>query len=251
MARLAGMKAVVTGGSSGIGRAIVQAFAREGATVTLTYRTAASAAQQVADQIRADGGAAHLLHADLGTVEACDRLVADAQQQLGQIDVWVNNAGADILTTEAATWDWAHKLDLLYTVDLRGSMACSYAVSKLMQQQSAGGHIINMSWDHVTVGMAGENPELFSAIKGGVRSFSKSLSRALAPKVRVNVLAPGWIETSFGAQTHRPFYEQVKASTPLQRWGNPDDVAAAAVYLASPESAFLTGQTINVNGGIV
>ena len=251
MARLTGMNAVVTGGSSGIGRAIALAFAREGATVALTYRAAAQSAQQVVDQIQSAGETAYLLQADLETVEACNLLVAETQRLLGHIDVWVNNAGADILTTEAATWDWARKLDLLYTVDLRGTIACSYGVAEVMQTQSGGGQIINMSWDHVTIGMAGQNPELFSAIKGGVAAFSKSLSRARAPKVRVNVLAPGWIETSFGAQADRAFYQHVKESTPLQRWGTPEDVAAAAVYLASPAAAFLTGQTINVNGGIV
>lgn len=242
---------MVTGGSSGIGRAIAEAFAREGANVMITYRASTDAAEQVVEGIRAGRGEAAAIRADLATVEACDELVAQAYQKLGRIDVWVNNAGADILTTDAATWDWSRKLDLLVAVDLKGTMACCYALANLMQQQPAGGHLINMSWDHVATGMAGENPELFSAVKGGVLSFSKSLARSLAPKVRVNVLAPGWIETSFGAQAHREFYQQVKTSTPMQRWGRPEDVAAAAVYLASAESAFMTGQTLNVNGGIV
>jgi len=251
MARLADLSVVVTGGSSGIGRAIAEAYAREGARVLLTYRTSAGAALAVVDGICAVGGLAQALQADLATGDACEELVAQAYQHLGQIDVWVNNAGADILTTEAANWDWSRKLDLLLAVDLKGTMHCCYAVAKRMQQQPQGGQIINMSWDHVDVGMAGENPELFSAVKGGVQSFSKSLARAQAPKVRVNVLAPGWIETSFGAQANRDFYQQVQASTPLQRWGRPEDVAAAAVFLASPEAHFLTGQTIKINGGVV
>ena len=251
MTRLAGLNTVVTGGSSGIGQAIALAFAREGATVLFTYRSAADAAQQVLTEICALDGHAYALQAELGTVEACNALVSQAQQRLGRLDVWVNNAGADILTTEAADWDWSRKLNLLLAVDLRGTLACCYAADKIMQQQPLGGHLINMSWDHVTVGMAGENPELFSAVKGGVLSFSKSLARSVAPKVRVNVLAPGWIETRFGAQANREFYQQVQANTPLQRWGTPEDVAAAAVYLASPAAKFLTGQTINVNGGIV
>jgi 3-oxoacyl-[acyl-carrier protein] reductase len=106
-----------------------------------------------------------------------------------------------------------------------------------------------MSWDHVTCGMAGANPELFSAVKGGVLAYSKSLARALAPSVRVNVLCPGWIETAFAQQADADFRRSVAESTPLRRWGTPADVAAAALYLASPAAAFITGQAINVNGG--
>jgi 3-oxoacyl-[acyl-carrier protein] reductase len=120
-----------------------------------------------------------------------------------------------------------------------------------MQAQPEGGVLINMSWDHVLAGMAGENPQVFAAIKGGVLAFSKSLARALAPAVRVNVLAPGWIETAFGASADAGFRDKVAQVTPLGRWGRPEDAAAAAVYLASPEAAFVTGQTLLVNGGVV
>jgi len=249
--RLHGLHTVVTGGSSGIGRAIVEAFAREGAVVLFTYRAARDAARKVAESVRAAGGVIHVVQADLGQRAACEQLVETAYRLLRRIDVWVNNAGADILTTEAATWDWEQKLDLLYAVDLKGTMACSYAVARIMQTQPEGGVIINMSWDHALTGMPGENPELFSAIKGGVMSFSKSLARALAPKVRVNILAPGWIETRFGATVNRSFYRRVAEQIPLQRWGRPEDVASVAVFLASPESAYLTGQVICINGGQV
>ena len=117
--------------------------------------------------------------------------------------MWVNNAGADVLTGDAADWDWERKLDLLLAVDLKGTIACSYAAGAVMREQAGGGAIVNMSWDHVTSGMAGANPELFSAVKGGVLAYSKSLARALAPSVRVNVLCPGWIETAFGAGGRR------------------------------------------------
>ncbi len=251
MSRLNGVQAVVTGGSSGIGRAIVEAFAREGAAVLFTYRAAAEAAQAVAAGIAERGGQAHVVQADLGTVAACNQLAAEAHARLGRVDVWVNNAGADVLTTEAAAWDWERKLDLLLQVDLKGTIACCYAAAPFMQAQPTGGQFINMAWDHVLTGMAGENPQLFSAVKGGVLAFSKSLARTLAPAVRVNVLAPGWIETQFGATAENDFYRQVAQSTPMQRWGQPEDVAAAAVYLASPEAAFMTGQTLLINGGIV
>jgi 3-oxoacyl-[acyl-carrier protein] reductase len=243
--------AVVTGASSGIGRAIAEAYAAEGAVVLLTHRATPVRAREVADAIAARGGRALVRQADLATRDACERLVAEAREQLGRLDVWVNNAGADVLTGEAAAWEWERKLDTLLAVDLKGTIACSYTAGEVMRRQERGGTIVNMSWDHVATGMAGENPQLFAAVKGGVLAFSKSLARALAPDVRVNVLCPGWIETGFGEQVDREFHRSVAHDTPLGRWGRPQDVANAALYLASPEAAFVTGQAINVNGGVV
>jgi 3-oxoacyl-[acyl-carrier protein] reductase len=213
--------------------------------VLLTYRASAERAREVADAI-----GARVRQADLGTRDACERLVAEAREELGRIDVWVNNAGADVVTGEAAEWEWERKLDLLLAVDLKGTIACSYAIGEVMRDQGSGA-IVNMSWDHVATGMAGENPQLFSAVKGGVLAFSKSLACALAPEVRVNVLCPGWIETAFGEQADSEFRRSVADSTPLGRWGRPQDVAGAALYLGSPEASFVTGQAINVNGGVV
>jgi 3-oxoacyl-[acyl-carrier protein] reductase len=241
----------VTGASSGIGRAIAEAYAAEGAVVLLTHRASPERAREVADTIAARGGRALVRQADLATRDACERLVAEAREELGRIDVWVNNAGADVLTGEAAAWKWERKLDVLLAVDLKGTIACSYAIAEVMRGQERGGAIVNMSWDHVTTGMAGDGPQLFTAVKGGVLAFSKSLARALAPDVRVNVLCPGWIETSFGEQADPEFRRSVAQDTPLGRWGRPQDVANAALYLASPEAAFVTGQAINVNGGVV
>jgi 3-oxoacyl-[acyl-carrier protein] reductase len=241
----------VTGASSGIGRAIAETYAAEGAVVLLTHRDSPERAREVSDAIAARGGRTLVRQADLATRDGCERLVAEARDELGRVDVWVNNAGADVLTGEAAGWEWERKLDVLLAVDLKGTIACSYAIGEVMQRQERGGTVVNMSWDHVTTGMAGDDPQLFAAVKGGVLAFSKSLARALAPDVRVNVLCPGWIETSFGEQADRDFYRSVAQDTPLGRWGRPQDVADAALYLASPEAAFVTGQAINVNGGVV
>jgi 3-oxoacyl-[acyl-carrier protein] reductase len=241
----------VTGASSGIGRAIAETYAAEGAMVLLTHRGSPERAREVADAIAARGGRAHVRQADLATREACERLVAAAREELGGLDVWVNNAGADVLTGEAAAWEWERKLDVLLAVDLKGTIACSYAAGEVMGRQERGGTIVNMSWDHVVSGMAGDDPQLFSAVKGGVLSFSKSLARRVAPDIRVNVLCPGWIETSFGEHADREFHRSVAEHTPMRRWGRPQDVADAALYLASPEAAFVTGQAINVNGGVV
>jgi 3-oxoacyl-[acyl-carrier protein] reductase len=249
--RLDGVRAVVTGASSGIGAAIAERFAGAGATVLVTHRDSEGGASAVAERIARGGGQALVAQADLSTRAACEALVGEARERLGGIDVWVNNAGADVLTGEAAGWDWERKLDLLLAVDLKGTIACSHAAGAVMREQPGGGTIVNMSWDHVTAGMAGENPELFSAVKGGVLAFSKSLARSLAPRVRVNVLCPGWIETAFAQEADSEFRREVAESTPLARWGRPEDVAAAALWLASPEAGFITGQAVNINGGVV
>jgi 3-oxoacyl-[acyl-carrier protein] reductase len=142
-------------------------------------------------------------------------------------------------------------MDLLLAVDLRGTIIASWRAAEMLSAQPGGGVIINVSWDHVLTGMAGTNPQLFAAAKGGILAFSKSLARSVAPRVRVNVIAPGWIETSFGAGMDEAQRQAVAQSTPLARWGTPDDVAGAAVFLASPAAAFITGQVILVGGGVV
>lgn len=249
--RLAGARAVVTGASSGIGRAIAERFAANGASVLITYRSSARAARGVMQRIVEHGGRAEVLRADLASTTACQALVEEAVARLGTVDVWVNNAGADILTGEGAALSWERKLDLLLAVDVKGTIACSRAIAAVMSRQAGGGSIINMSWDHAVSGMAGENAELFSAVKGAVLAYSKSLARSVAPRVRVNVLCPGWIETAFGRQVSPEFHRAVARSIPLGRWGTPADVAGAAVYLASAEAAFITGQALNINGGEV
>jgi 3-oxoacyl-[acyl-carrier protein] reductase len=250
---LAGRVAFVTGASGGIGRAIALAAARAGADVALTYRASEGAAREVAGEIERLGRRAttyrlDLAAADQGALAELGRQVAD---RFGAVDAWVNNAGADILTGAGAKLSTVDKLDLLLRVDLRGSMLASWAAAELMHAQPRGGVILNMSWDHVTFGLEGSNPQMFSAVKGGVYSFSKSLARSVAPRVRVNILAPGWIETAFGAGVDRKYYQEVVEQTPLARWGTPEDVARAAVWLMSDDAAFLTGQVVMVNGGVI
>jgi 3-oxoacyl-[acyl-carrier protein] reductase len=127
----------------------------------------------------------------------------------------------------------------------------SWNAVELMRGQGSGGAIINVSWDHVNFGFAGRSPEMYSAVKGGILSFSKSLARAVAPHIRVNIVSPGFIETAFGEEADRRFYDEVVAKTPMKRWGQPDDIAGAVVYLASPAASFLTGQNIMVGGGVI
>jgi 3-oxoacyl-[acyl-carrier protein] reductase len=250
-APLAGRTVLVTGASSGIGRAIAIAAARAGADVALTYRANVAGAHGTEAQVRAFGRRAVVMRLDLADESAVREVAARAHDALGRIDAWVNNAGADILTNHGASLSTMEKLDLLLAVDLRGTMIASWQAATLMAHQDGGGVIVNMSWDHVLCGMSGLHPQLFAAVKGGVLSFSKSLARSVGPNVRVNILAPGWIETAFGKEAREALRRRVVDSTPLQRWGCPEDVAAAAVFLASPAAAFLTGQTIMVNGGVV
>lgn len=208
------------------------------------------ASSREAHALAAQLGAPHaLLQADLSTREGCEAIVERAEAALGELDIWVNNAGADILTGEAREWPTERKLQALVELDLKGTIRCSQLVGARLRP---GGCIINIGWDHATIdGMAGEEAQLFAAVKAGVLGFSKSLARSLAPTVRVNVLCPGWIETAYGRAMPRELYARVQEQTPLRRWGTPEDVAAAAVWLASSQAAFVTGQAINLNGGVV
>ena len=242
---------LVTGASTGIGRAIALACAHEGADLVITYWRERAKAESVADAIRAAGRRVCVLPLDLADSASIIRLASSAREAFGRIDAWINNAGADILTGAGATVPLLDKLDRLLSVDLRGTILASWAAADLMGAQESGGVIINMSWDHVLTGMEGKNPEMFSAVKGGILSFSKSLARSVAPRVRVNILAPGWIDTAFASGLDAERRQAVAESTPLHRWGTPEDVAGAAVYLASPAAAFLTGQEILINGGVV
>jgi len=248
---LAGRGVLVTGASSGIGRAIALAAARAGADVAITYRINLAGAESVTREIRDAGRQTAAIPLDLADQESLRAVGPAALAALGRLDVWINNAGADILTGAAAALSTVEKLDRLLAVDVRGTMIASWHAAEVLTAQQDGGSIINMSWDHALSGMPGINPQLFAAAKGAVLAFSRSLARSVAPRVRVNVLAPGWIETSFAAGADERLRRKVADETPMKRWGTPDDVAGAAVFLASPAAAFITGQAILVGGGTV
>jgi 3-oxoacyl-[acyl-carrier protein] reductase len=250
-APLSGRVVLVTGASSGIGRAIALGAARAGADVLLTYRSNETGAREAAGAIEGLGRQAFVARLDVADPDSVRALGGAVRNGPGHVDAWVNNAGADILTGGAEALSTLEKLDLLLRVDLRGTMVASWQAAEILAAQPDGGTIINMSWDHVATGMAGTNPQLFAAVKGGVLAFSKALARSVAPRVRVNIVAPGWIETSFGSGVDEDTYRSVAASTPLRRWGTPDDVAGAVLFLASPAAAFITGETIYVGGGSV
>lgn len=242
--------AVVTGASRGIGRAIALALAHEGARVVVNYARSRELAETVVAEILAAGGEALAVRADVSRVEDVDRLLGSMLQTFGRIHTWVNNAGADILTGEARTWPAARQWDEVMAVDLKGSWLCSRAAAEAMRRDG-GGVIVNLSWDHVDHGMGNATAAIYAAAKGGVAAMSRCLAREFAPAVRVNVVAPGWIRTEWLDGAGAEIQRRVAEATPLARPGTPDDVAGAVAFLASAEAAFITGQTLLVNGGVV
>ena len=244
---LLGLRTLVTGSTSGIGRAVAEAFADAGASVVVHGRSAEKAAE-VERHLARYGVGVTSLRADLGDPAAVDRL-ADECWGTG-LDVLVCNAGADTLTGEAAKWPFERKLAALLAVDVTGTIRLSRAVGAKMKQRGRG-VILTIGWDQAETGFEGDSGELFAAAKGAVMCFTRSLALSLAPEVRVNCLAPGWVRTAWGDTAPDQWQARVKRETPLGVWGLPEDVAAAAVWLAGPGGKFVTGQTVRINGGAV
>lgn len=251
MKRLKDKIAVITGASSGIGRGIAEAFANEGADIVVNYLKSKESAESLVDELKEKGCRAIAIQADMGDEDDIDRLIAKTIDEFGRIDVWVNNAGADILTGTGAAADIHEKLEHLIEVDLKGTIKACWSVSPTMQEQGHG-VIINMSWDLSTHGFQGTNPQIFAATKAGVLGFTRSFAKSVGPEIRVNLVSPGWISTAFAEEHMQDDYFQARISEiPLGRFGRPEDVAAAAVFLASDDSSYLTGEAININGGLV
>lgn len=247
---LLGRRGVITGSSSGIGRAIALALAERGADVVIHAHRSREAAEQTAQQARAHGVQAWCYFADISDPEASRQLVADIWEQVGPMDFWINNAGADILTGEVRRWSYEAKLELLWRTDVLGTVRLCREVGARMKARGWG-VILNMGWDQAETGMDGESGELFALAKGAIMAYTRSLALNLAPEVRVNCLAPGWIRTAWAEQASAYWQQRAISETPLRRWGRPEDVACVASWLVSPQAAFITGQIIRVNGGAV
>ena len=241
---------VITGSTKGIGRAIALRFAEYGDNVVVHGNADHAAAQSTMSAMRRCDGQAHLIMADLSDELGRTDLVQEAWSWRGGVDVWINNAGADVLTGEAASLPFDEKLERLWKVDVLGTVHCSRQIGTLMQQVGQGA-IINIGWDQAWVGMEGDSGEMFAAVKGSVMAFSMSLAKSLAPSVRVNCLAPGWIKTSWGEDAASDYWQRRAVEESLRaRWGTPADVAEAAFFLASDQADFVNGQVLPVNGGL-
>ena len=244
---LNGQWALITGSSSGIGRSIALEFASAGANVIVHGFRKHQAAEQLAENLRSHGVESKVLLADLSTSVGVEQLI-DQAWQLSPLDILVNNAGVDVLTGDAADRSFAQKLTSLWQVDVAATMELSRTIGARMQARGSG-VILNIGWDQAARGMEGDSGQLFAATKGAVMAFTSSLAKSLAPEVRVNCIAPGWIKTDWGEEASEYWQQRAIDESLLQRWGTPADVAQAARFLVSPQASFVTGQTLNVNGG--
>ena len=244
---LDGKTALVTGASRGIGRAIALCLAAEGARVAINYAGNVRAAEEVKTAIEAAGGTAILCQADIADSSAVEAMVANVVKEFGTIDILVNNAGItrDTLLLRMKAEDFAKVLD----TNLKGVFYCTKAVSKLMMKKRAG-RIVNMASVVGLVGNAGQTN--YAAAKAGVIGFSKSAAKELASRgITVNVVAPGFIGTDMTAGLPESVKEKMLTDIPLGRMGEPEDVANAVLFLASDQASYITGQVVNVDGGMV
>ncbi|MEZ6062093.1 MAG: SDR family oxidoreductase [Planctomycetaceae bacterium] len=240
---------VVTGSSSGIGRAIAVECAAAGSDIVISCRASRPKAEIVADEIRRAGRKADVLVADIADDNSRSEFVSRCFET-GRVDAVVNNAGADLLTGALRDAPFSVKLKTLLDVDVCGTVELSRAFGQRFLKQGHGS-ILTIGWDQSDRGMEGDSGELFSTAKIAIMGFTRSLSLSLAPTVRVNCIAPGWIKTDWGESASDYWQQRVLNETPLKRWGLPQDVAAMARFLLSDEASYITGQVLNVNGGAV
>lgn len=241
-----GRTVLVTGGASGIGLGIVESFLDEGARVALTYATSAEAA---GDLVRRRGPeAVHAIEADLTSEEGCNKVVAEAERKWGHLDILVTNAGgliarAAILETSMALWQEAFAVNVLATV-----FTCKAAIPGMIKR--GRGAIITMG--SIAAHTGGTGASHYSAAKGAVHTFTRALAKEVAAHgIRVNGVSPGLIGTRFHDRFSTPQKRLATVGqTPLGREGSPDDVAGACLFLASDAAAFVTGEILEVNGGI-
>lgn len=240
---------LITGSTQGIGKATALALAKTGSDIILNSRHTDERASVVQAMIETQGRRAIHLPADISDPEALSTLVQQAWDWQGRVDLWVNNAGADVLSGPKWRLSWENRMEQLISTDLWGVVRASQWAGEQMKGQGFG-QVINIGWDQAeNGGVSTESGLLFSLIKGGIMAYTRNLATALAPTVRVNCVAPGWIETEWGERISPGLYESIRNQIPMGRWGTPEDVANAIVWLASPAASFITGQTIYVNGG--
>ena len=249
--RLLNKTAVITGASSGIGRAVARLFARHGARVAVNYRRSRASAEELVCEITAGGGEAHALQADVSSPEEVARLIETARALLGRIDIWANIAGADILTDEGASLQPSEKTRAVDRGRSQGHDLLLLGCCAAHEGRRIGGHPQHVlgpcaPWhgrpQSGNVRCGEGRGSRFQQVSGAILCARGARQRSRARL----------IETAFAKETMRPdAYAAVIERTPLRRFGAPEDVAQAALYLASDEAAFITGQTLRVNGGFV
>lgn len=247
--RLQDMTAIVTGGDTGIGKAISTAFAREGARVVIDYHGEADTALALVDELEGLGAKATSFLADVSQPGQVEALVRHAVTSFGSLDIMVNNAGIEeqhpVLETPIAVWD------KVIGVDLTGVWICSQAAARQMVAQARGGRIINISSVHEDMAMPTNAP--YCAAKGGVRMLMRTLAVELAPHgITVNNVCPGAIDTKMdaGLKADADEFEILLDEIPLHRMGTPGEVADLCVFLASQGAAYVTGASYLIDGGM-
>ena len=246
--KLADKVAVVTGASKGIGAAIARHLAAEGASVVVNYSSSKDGADKVVADITSAGGKAVAVQADMARKADIERLFAEAKKAFGRLDILVNNAGIyEFAPIETVTEEFFQKQ---FNLNVLGLLLASQAAVKLFD--SAGGSIVNISSVVSTLGFP--NASVYSGTKGAVDSITRSLAKELGPcGIRVNAINPGMVETEgthSAGIAESEMRKQVEAMTPLGRIGQPGDIASAAVFLASQDSAWITGETFVISGGM-
>jgi 3-oxoacyl-[acyl-carrier protein] reductase len=239
--------AVVTGASRGIGRAIALELAQRGARVVVNYHRNAEAAAEVVAAIEANGGQAVAVQADVGDIEQAAELIKTALDTFGQVDVLVNNAGTTrdqlLMLMKEGDWD-----DVLRT-NLKSVFNCCKAAARPMVRRRQG-RIINITSVSGIAGQGGQTN--YAASKAGIIGFTKSLAKELGPRnITVNGVAPGFVPTDLTSDLPEELLQQAIEATPLRRMGKPEEIAYAVAFLASDEAAFITGEILTVDGGLV
>ena len=245
---LQGKIAIVTGASRGIGRAIAVAMAREGAVVVINFTANERAAQETLLAVKAAGVQGMVVQADVVAAADCEKLVRAALDKFGKVDILVNNAGItrDNIVARMKLEEWQSVID----TNLSGAFNCTKAVMRPLLKQKSGGRIINLS---SVIGQAGGAGQAnYAAAKAGLIGLTKSLAKELASRqITVNAVAPGYIETEMTSVLLEEVKSSILKQIPLGRAGLAEDVAEAVVFLASERAAYITGQVIAVDGGLV
>ena len=219
-------------------------------------RTNSEQLQQTSQSIEAIGREVRQCCCDFSDPESVPAFANEVWHEFGELHIVVNNAGGDVLTGKEAELSSVEKLDYLYATDCRATFQLSRLLGTKMKSAAQNANevsgtrsIINIGWDQAFQGMAGDSGEYFSTIKGSIMSLTLSLAQSLAPEIRVNCVAPGWIKTDWGNQTSEYWNRRAAAESLMNRWGTPADVANAVSFLVSDQASFVSAQILNINGG--